>query len=338
MGIKHLNRFLRDNCSGKAIHSIHLHELCNRVVVIDTSIYLYKFSCENRLLENMYLFISILKRYQIEPIFVFDGKPPAEKKDLLCERKRDKQQAEQQYNILQEQLRDAENEDEKKRMLLKMESLKKHFVKVHTKDINKVKMLMKAYGVQFLDADEEADVVCAYMVHIGKAWACISDDMDMFLYNCPRVIRNVNLHQHMGTFYDMNIILDELEMSSSHFCEIMVLSGTDYNIHSTVRLSDTIQWFYEYRLCQFHSHGKAKPYSFYIWLLKYTNYIQNYAELLHIYRLFQFSNNTSLEKWKQWTTPQTHYSESDVRTIMETDGFVFLSHETPKSETQGNIP
>ena len=80
MGIKNLNRFLLDNCNKKSIKKFHLKQLENKKVVIDTSIYLYKFIADDSLLENMYLFISIMKSYNIEPIFVFDGKPPAEKK------------------------------------------------------------------------------------------------------------------------------------------------------------------------------------------------------------------------------------------------------------------
>ena len=53
MGIKHLNRFLYDNCTKKSIKKIHLRQLAHKVLAIDTSIYLYKYSSEDALLENM---------------------------------------------------------------------------------------------------------------------------------------------------------------------------------------------------------------------------------------------------------------------------------------------
>jgi len=80
MGIKHLNQFLRDNCSKKSIHQVHLKTLANKIIVVDTYIYMYKYMSDNALLENMYLFISAFKEYNITPIFIFDGKPPPEKK------------------------------------------------------------------------------------------------------------------------------------------------------------------------------------------------------------------------------------------------------------------
>ena len=68
MGIKNLNRFLIDNCSKKSIKKIHLKQLENKTIVVDTSIYMYKFVSENSLLEKMYLFVSIFKKYNIKPI------------------------------------------------------------------------------------------------------------------------------------------------------------------------------------------------------------------------------------------------------------------------------
>ena len=59
MGIKNLNRFLLDNCNKKSITKIHLSKLSGKKLVIDVSIYLYKFLSENALIENMYLFILL---------------------------------------------------------------------------------------------------------------------------------------------------------------------------------------------------------------------------------------------------------------------------------------
>ena len=92
MGIKNLNRYLLEKCTDKSIQKKHLGIFDGKTVVIDTSIYLYKFIETNELIENMYLMISILLHYKIHPIFVFDGKPPKEKNDTLRKRKMDKQE------------------------------------------------------------------------------------------------------------------------------------------------------------------------------------------------------------------------------------------------------
>ena len=63
MGIKFLNRFLLDNCNKKSIKKTHLKMFENKTIVIDTSIYLYKFISDEQLIENIYLMLSIFKFY-----------------------------------------------------------------------------------------------------------------------------------------------------------------------------------------------------------------------------------------------------------------------------------
>ena len=243
MGIKNLNRFLYDNCNKKSIRKIHLSYLTNKTIVIDTSIYLYKYSSEGLLMENMYLLISILTYYKIIPIFVFDGKPPPEKRELLKQRRLEKKDAEEKYNIIKQDAQ-FDHLNEKKRV--ELEKLKRMFVRISDEETKKVKELMDSYGVTYYNAPGEADHLCAYLVTIGKAWGCISDDMDMFLYGCKYVIRSISLLKHSAILYDTNQIWEDLEMSEQIFREIMVLSGTDYNIHSKTSLNETIRWYYEY--------------------------------------------------------------------------------------------
>ena len=102
MGIKHLNKFLRDHAQ-KSIKFISLEELSGKKIAVDISIYMYKYASEGTLLENMYLMLSTLRHYNIIPVFIFDGKPPPEKKELLMKRKEDKQDSENEYNKLKKQ-------------------------------------------------------------------------------------------------------------------------------------------------------------------------------------------------------------------------------------------
>ena len=103
MGIKNLNSFIRLNCP-KSIKCISVSELSGKKIAIDISIYLYKYEGDGTLIENMYLLMAIMRFYNIIPIFIFDGKPPTEKKELLQKRKEDKITAETEYNILKGKL------------------------------------------------------------------------------------------------------------------------------------------------------------------------------------------------------------------------------------------
>lgn len=320
MGIKNLNRFLRDNCSKKAITKKHLSYFKNKTVVVDTSIYLYKFASEGSLMESMYLFISVLKSYRITPLFIFDGKPPPEKNELLRQRKLEKKDAEQKYNSLQAKLQTINDNEESKEIIQEMDNLKRQMVKIRDEDIKNVKRLMDAYGVIYYDAPGEADRLCAYLLKNGKAWGCISDDMDMFLYGCKYVIRNVSLMNHTAIYYDTDKILSELDMTENRFCEIMVLSGTDYNMNSNTCLNETIKWYYEYIK---YANNVNNPYGFYVWLLKNTKYITDYSRLINTYRIFQFNNNTDLENWDNIEVIEKELNNVALKEIMGKEGFVF---------------
>ena len=86
MGIRYLNSFLKKTCH-KSIRTIDLNELSNKRIVIDASIYLYQFEGDGLLLDNMRRFISVLQEYNIQPLFVFDGKPPVEKMKTIYHRR-----------------------------------------------------------------------------------------------------------------------------------------------------------------------------------------------------------------------------------------------------------
>ena len=113
MGISRLNFFLRTAC-GRAIHKhIHLRDLRGKTISIDTSIYLYKFKAAGGLIDNFYKMCSLFKYYDITPIFVFDGKPPPEKKTTLILRKEKKIKAENEYNNFKRQLENNTNHESK---------------------------------------------------------------------------------------------------------------------------------------------------------------------------------------------------------------------------------
>ena len=105
MGIRNLNKYLRDQCPD-SIRVLNMADLDGKRIAVDISIYLYKYEGDNMLLENMYLMLSIFRHHNITPIFIFDGKPPPEKKELLMKRKEDKKEAQQEYNKLQKILED----------------------------------------------------------------------------------------------------------------------------------------------------------------------------------------------------------------------------------------
>jgi flap endonuclease-1 len=230
MGIRYLNRFLKENAH-PSIKLCKLAELSGKKIAVDISIYIYRFASDNTLIENIYLMLSVFRYYNIIPIFVFDGKPPDEKRELIKKRKEDKKEAENEYNKLKNILdlnKDIDDFD-KQEIINNMDTLKKKFVSVSKNDIENVKNMIRYYGATYFDAPGEADELCAMLTMKDKVWACLSEDMDMFVYGCTRVIRYLSLLQHTAVIYDMKGILENLGVTQKELREICVLSGTDYN-------------------------------------------------------------------------------------------------------------
>jgi hypothetical protein len=316
MGVKNLNGFLRDNCSRKSINKINLRVLSGKTIAIDVSIYMYRFIGENALIENMYLLLSSLLTYNITPIFVFDGKPPPEKMELLQKRRLEKYKAREEYNRLQLELED--NNNDKNIINKQLDNLKLQFIRVTSEDIKLVKNLLEIYGVSYYNAPNEADEICAYLVNSGKAWGCLSDDMDMFIYGCKNVLRNLSLVNQTVHHYNMKQILQDLEMNDTEFKQLMILSGTDYNMNNCRKLKSALNSFYSYKIYL----KKNKMITFYEWL-RITDDIINIDQLNHIYNTFLLVNleTSNLDSFN-FDLKEVNYSK--LRELLGNYGFIFV--------------
>ena len=332
MGIKHLNRFLRDEAQ-VSIKFISLSELSGKKIAIDISIYMYKYASEGTLLENMYLMLSTLRYYEIVPVFIFDGKPPPEKKDLLLKRKENKQEAEKEYNKFKKQLENKSIDDiEKQEVISNMDILKKKFIYISKNDIDNVKQLIRAYGATYYDAPGEADELCALLVIKNKVWACLSEDMDMFVYGCNRVIRYLSLLNKTAVLYDTKEILNCLGVTQKELREICVISGTDYNYNDNDNndnynndndnndkpsLYKTLYYFKKY-------HKEKSKLEFYDWLIENTDYIKDYEKLLNVYSLFELNNKqTKLKAFEYIKIMNGQIIKKDINNIIKAEGFIF---------------
>jgi 5'-3' exonuclease len=337
MGIRYLNRYLKQNCP-ESIRCIHMSSINGKKIAVDISIYLYKYESDNILLENIYQMLSIFRHYNIIPIFIFDGKPPPEKKALLIKRKEDRELAQIEYNKLKVQLDNKNDEDDKQEIIASMDQLKKQIVQISKDKIEMVKRLIRAYGATYFDAPGEADELCASLVIKKQVWACLSEDMDLFVYGCTRVLRYFSLVSHTAVLYYMKGILEELDMTQKEFKEICVLSGTDYNIHANgnnnkITLQSTIKYFKKYKQSIKSDNDKTDNDKtdknnelLYDWLIENTNYISDIDLLTKINRMFDLScDHYKLDVFKQIKIINGPIIYDDIKNIMRDDGFFFVN-------------
>ena len=245
MGIRHLNRFIQQRCPDTSTR-IHLRDLSGKRIAVDTSIYMYRYSGEGALLENMYLMASVFRHYDIHAVFIFDGPPPPQKTELIELRRKKKDLAKKQYDALVEIIK------EKKQTLPAsvetteiddiedtMRELKKQFVRLRDCDITNVKELLVSFGFATIDAEGEADVLCAKLSIKKRVDACLSDDTDMFVYGCPIVLRHISLLNHSVVSYDTREILKKLALTQQEFKMMCVVCGTDYTQVSAATATTT---------------------------------------------------------------------------------------------------
>ena len=239
MGIRGLNRFIQNRCMN-ASSRVHLKEFTGKRIAVDTSIYMYRYSGEGALLENMYLMGSVFRHYNIHAVFVFDGPPPPQKTDLIELRRKKKDEAKKQYDVLAKIVKEKKEESaanasssvtttEIDDINETMRELKKQFVRLRDCDIANVKELLVSFGFATIDAEGEADALCANLSLKRRVDACMSDDTDMFVYGCPVVLRNISLLNHSVMSYNTNEILKSLSLTQQEFKMMSVVCGTDYS-------------------------------------------------------------------------------------------------------------
>ena len=302
MGIVQLLKFVKKNCKDYS-KTINLSELAGKTIVIDTSIYMYKFKIKGELFDNFYLLCMLLLEKSIIPVFVFDGPKHFYKQHTLETRLNKKKKAE-------EELKSVPVHDKKKYTMMKNNSLR-----ITKQDNDVVKDLLTTLGIMYIDAPYEADEICALMVLQKKAYACLSDDTDMFAYGCCNILRTLDLFQETVVLYNMPRILRCLRVSQSSFRELCILSGTDYNkSFGTMDVNYT-------RYAQYKATRCKK--GFYQWLFE-NNIIKGIIFISKLYLKFDLlaSNYKELKVFENITLNKKDIFEHKLKLLLRKNHFV----------------
>jgi len=259
MGIKGLHKFLETYAPG-SIKEISTTTLTNKVVAIDASIFIYQFASaikssvddlktsEGKITTHIHGILtktlSILKK-KIKPIFVFDGKPPSLKKNVLDSRKSTKTSAEKSAKKIKKELaqvqRDLEpmpetieeiqtqleNIAKAKDLQDTLVKLQKRAVTVTHAQMEECKEIVKLLGIPIIEAQEEADSQCAKLVKDGIADYVASEDMDLLTFGCTKLIRKLSSKSTV-TEYSLDQALKELNLTQTQFIDLCILLGCDY--------------------------------------------------------------------------------------------------------------
>lgn len=224
MGLHQLNKFLKTH-SQNSMQQCNFMFMRNKTVAIDTNLYMHLFKRDNHLMINMYWLITLFKNNKINMIFVFDGAPPPEKMHILKKRREKKIESNKKIKQLEQSINSKNIYD----VNLQIKKEMKNAVYITKHEINNVKSLINAYGMSYINAEGEADKLCAQLVNNNIVDACLSEDMDLVLYGTHTIIRCIDLMEETFMVYKYNKILDDLSLTSEEFKYLCVIGGTDYN-------------------------------------------------------------------------------------------------------------
>lgn len=212
MGIRHLNRLLQNRCNNLLPKNIEF--MADWKIAVDINNYLYKI-IHGDIIENISSFCKLMEKYNVDVIFVFDGKPPKEKEKIIQDRKykllalRNKLEMLEKIPIKSDQINST------------IESLRKKTRKIKYHEINMVKEFFTRTNHKFCISidNTEADDLCREMVEMGRVNAILSDDMDFIGSGCENVIRSFNQNSETASLYCLSDILVDMEMSKPEFIE-----------------------------------------------------------------------------------------------------------------------
>lgn len=232
MGIRSLASLIKQK-SPNSIQTTALYSLSGKKVAVDTSIFLYK-SLSNYRHNGEYLrnkdgkivshivgiFYKTIQYLSvgITPIYIFDGKPPVEKKEVLLERSKKAEES----KILSQTTKNPEE-------ALKHE---KSSIRVKKHHIDDIKELFDLMGVSYLHPDGEAEAYASELCRIGFVDYVVTEDMDTLAHGCPRMIRNCMdksiKRKDVVSVIDLEDILSNFNMNMKEFLDLCILCGCDY--------------------------------------------------------------------------------------------------------------
>ena len=304
MGIRLLNKFLKNN-SFAVGEKMHFSSLSNKKICIDIYNYIYQFLGNNRLIEELEILCKILHKYNINALFVFDGKYSDEKKTEQEKRRKNREKANIKFN----QLDLVENKTKKQEKKLK--SLNRDRVKITKWDIHDTKKCLDYCGMKHITAIGEAEELCAELLRKNKVFACMSEDTDLFAFGSKRVMKSIHFYKETFFMYDIDKLLEFTDMSMNEFQQICTLSCNDYTkVSKRKNFLFYMNYFVKYKM------EKHKNEQFLQWLLN-NNLLnddehENYTQIKNIYKL---NNKNILKNYKYIIIKNKSYLKRKVKQL-----------------------
>jgi flap endonuclease-1 len=228
MGIKNLTSFLQEHCP-TSIRKINLNELNGKKTAIDVSIFLYRFKYKaNRLIPKFLEQINRLRVNNITPIYIFDGIPGEEKKEVIVSRQNKLKEKKVLMDNLKKEIDETDDLEQKNKLKQTLYKLDNKTIHVTKEDVLQIKYMFDLLNIKYIQAIGEADLLCSKMCSTGKVDFVITEDMDILTSGSNLLLRDFNIYNNNATLFDLNEILNKLEISYEKFVDLCIMLGCDY--------------------------------------------------------------------------------------------------------------
>ncbi|KAK9823030.1 hypothetical protein WJX81_001004 [Elliptochloris bilobata] len=235
MGIKNLTKLLGDHAPG-CCREQAFDNYFGRRIAVDASMHIYQFLVvvgrtgeqgltseagdDTSHLQGMFYRTAKMLEAGIKPVYVFDGKPPAMKKQELAKRTERRDEATEALEEAKETGGEAD-----------VAKYSKRTVRVTQQHNEECRRLLRLMGVPVVEAPSEAEAQCAQMCKEGMVYGTASEDMDSLTFATPKLIRNLMkpVTQNVPiNEYDYDKVLEGLKLTPDQFVDLCILCGCDY--------------------------------------------------------------------------------------------------------------
>ncbi len=267
-------------------------------------------------LSGLFYRTSNLLEMGIKPIYVFDGAPPAFKREEIERRRQIKIEAHAHYEKAL-----AKGDIPKMRMLAQATTTLKDYMKEDSK------RLLELMGLPWIQAPSEGEAQAAHMTRKGETDYCASQDYDSLLFGAPQLLRNVTISGRrklpsknlyvdiIPEMISLQQVLKELDITYEQLVDVGILIGTDFNPDGIKGLGPKTA------LKLIKQHGtleKALPY------IKQAEFPHSPTEIREIFLHPNVTDNYKLE-WRVLSTEgivdflvrQKDFSEDRVRKALD---------------------
>lgn len=254
MGIKNLTKLIK-SVDPELFQTVELSQFAGKRFAIDTSIYMYRFMYSLKLskipdgspVEGFVRQAAALINNGIIPVYVFDGKPPEEKRDTIKDRIDRKEKTVDKIT----ELHDIKKSLSQKpavddgietpivctegriyntvcEVQSQIDKLDRRVLEVKPHHFKECKELFNLMGVPYITACGEAEGLCARLVKEGIVDAAVSEDTDLYPSGASVIIKDLNPDKNKVTISYLNGLLEKLDVTHDQLIDICILCGCDY--------------------------------------------------------------------------------------------------------------